>query len=289
VIENGADRELGKHLHEAERRIFENPGYLEYLRCAAFRQTLTAVFVANWKELLELLERAASDVGLAIELVQNVHRPDVRDEFQAETVQRLHNYVAGAMTLVDHSRRIMRGRSGPIPDEFAKRKQSLLSNPEVTFVQDLRNFTLHRSLPLLAHTLNMTNVNTPDQQITSEVQLSVAELTSWDGWSSSSRRFLKGQGETIVLRHLIRRHGGLVIAINTWLHDTLAVANARALAEVNRLVVERNAVLSGTDAEHAERLTREWTKMRNTPAAQLGDLAPPFGSGDLGEGDVSRE
>ena len=121
-------------VQEAERRIFEHPGYLELVRCETLRRTLTAVFVPNWQELLALLDRAATDVGLALELIQNVHRPDVRERFEAATVQRLHNYVAGTMTLVDHTRRIMRARSGAIPDEFAKRKALLLANPEVPFV-----------------------------------------------------------------------------------------------------------------------------------------------------------
>jgi hypothetical protein len=276
VTGNYADRDLSEQLRAAERRLFEHPGYKEYLLCKAFQETLTAVFVPNWRELLALLERGATDLGLAMELIQNVHSPDVREEFQAETVQRLHNYVAGTMTVVDHSRRIMRGRSGPMSEEFASKKEKLLANSELSFVQDLRNFTLHRSLPQLAHTLSINDVNTPEQQFTSEVELSVAELLAWHGWSSSSRRFLKGQGEAVVLRPVIRLHGELVVAINTWLHDELARVNKEALAEVNRLVVERNAVLSGIDAEQAERLTWEWTKLRKTPTSQLGEFPPIF-------------
>jgi hypothetical protein len=274
TMSEDAEQGLRERVQEAERRIFEHPGYLELVRCETLRRTLTAVFVPNWQELLALLDRAATDVGLALELIQNVHRPDVRERFEAATVQRLHNYVAGTMTLVDHTRRIMRARSGAIPDEFAKRKALLLANPEVPFVQDLRNFTLHRSLPFLGHTLSLSNVNTPGQQMECEVELSVAELAASDGWSPSSRAYLLAQDKAVALRPVIRRHGEFAAAINSWLHDALAKANEQALADVNRLVVERNAILSGTDAATAARLTQHWTRLRQTPAAeQSGDVA----------------
>jgi hypothetical protein len=279
------ESDFGEPLRDAERLVSAHPGYREYVLCEAFRQTLDSVFLRNWRELTALLERAASDVNLAIELFQNMHRPDVREDFEAETAQRLHNYVAATMTMVDHSRRIMRGRNGPIAEEFVERKRALLTNSEVPFVRDLRNFTLHRSLPFLGNTVRMTDLNTPGQTITAEVELSVADLNAWDGWTAPARAFLDLQGEAVVLRPVVRRHGELVAALNAWLYNSLAKANVGALAEVNQLAVERNAVLTGTDLAEAERLTAEWTRLRQTrPSEQSSDpiasciLRPP----DLG-------
>ncbi|HEY3947357.1 MAG TPA: hypothetical protein VGL78_19180 [Solirubrobacteraceae bacterium] len=78
-----------------------------------------------------------------------------REELLAEVTQRLHNYVAGTMTLVDHSRRLLRGRSGAVVDEFGAKLASVVENPEILFVRDLRNFMLHGSLPLIAHRLRL--------------------------------------------------------------------------------------------------------------------------------------
>jgi hypothetical protein len=258
---NDSEQGLRERRQQAERRIAEHPGYLEYISYNALGRTLNSVFVPNWRELLTLLARAATDVGLALELAQNVHRSDVRDRFEAEVIQRLHNYVASTMTLVDHTRRIMRDRSGMIAEEFVRRKSLLLANPEVPFIQDLRNFTLHRSLPLLGHTLSMTNWNTPERQMTSEVELSVAELTAWDGWSSRSRAFLQTQGRAVVLRPVIQRHGEVVSAINSWLLIMLEKANESALEEVNQLIVERNAIVFGTDTATGEFLTQQRTRL----------------------------
>jgi hypothetical protein len=234
---------------------------------------LWAVFFGNLIELLALLERASTDLSLAVELVQNAHRPDVRDKFEAELAQRLHNYVAGTMTLVEHSRRIMRDRAGPTAEEFANKKAELLGNLVVPFIQDLRNFTLHRSLPFFRHNLSITNVGTPEQQFASELRLSVKELLEWDRWSAPSRRFLEEQGDAVALRPVVRQHGELLVAINFWLCHALTEDNKVALAEVDQLVVEYNAALMGTgDIAQAERYTEWWTRMRNTPG---GAMEPP--------------
>lgn len=257
--------DLSDRLKDAERRISEHPGYKAHAANSALLMTINGVFVPNWHELLPLLEQASSNVGLAFELVQNVHRPDVRDQFQAQMTQRLHNYLASAMTLVDHVRRIMAGRDDSISQEFERRKKDMVANLEVPFMQDLRNFTVHRTLPLLAHRVSMTNLNSPDERFESEVELSVSHLLEWDRWSVATRRFLTDQSEVIVLRPIVRTHGQLVLQLNSWLYDELGRANAQALVEVNRLVVERNAVLAGCDIAAAERFTEQWTQRRTEP------------------------
>jgi hypothetical protein len=261
---NEASEELDI-LREVERRITQHPAYKEHGETESLARTINTVFVPNWRELLGLLNQATNDVALAVELIQNMYRPDVRNQFHAQTAQRLHNYTASTMTLVDHVRRIMRGRTGPIAEAFEERKRELLSHPEVPFMQDLRNFTLHRSLPILAHRLSVTNVNAPGQTMDSEVELSVTSLREWDRWTSPSLSFLAQCGEVVVLRPVVQEHGERVLTFNNWLHDELSMANAAGLDELNKLVAARNAALAGTDLPEAERLTQEWTTRRDTP------------------------
>jgi hypothetical protein len=256
-------------LDDLQRRIQEHPAHVEYWRCQGLKQTLN-VFQVNAGELMALLEQAATDAELAMELVQNVRPPEARDAFRLAVLRELHNYVASAMTLVDHSRRMMRDRSGPIADELEARKEAFLANPEVKFVQDLRNFTLHRELPPLGHRVSMQNLNTPDATMVSEVQLSVESLSSWDGWAPTSVEFLNQQGDAVELRQVIERHRELVIEINAWLLNELVDANADSLDEVNELIVERNAVLAGVSIEEARQTTEEVTRQRTLPAADEG-------------------
>lgn len=234
-----------RKLQEAERRIFEHPGYLEHLECEALRMILADVFVVNGRDLMRLLNLASNNETIALELMQNVRPPVVRERFEAEIRRRLHNYVAGTMTLVDHTRRIMRPRTGSVVEEFNERRKEILRHPEVLFMQDLRNYTLHHSLPFLGHRFSITNVNKPDQTMESEIELSVPDLLAWDKWSASSRTFLLENGNMITLREIVLRHYQLVYALNAWLVDSMARANEEALVEVNRLIQRRNAVSSG--------------------------------------------
>jgi hypothetical protein len=104
----------------------------------------------------------------------------------------------------------------------------------------------------------------PGVLATSEIQLSVQQLAAWDGWSAPARRFVESQGQVLVLRPVIAIHAELTVELNLWLYDQLAAANEPALSEVNRLVVERNAILGGMDLEEATRVTEEWTKRRES-------------------------
>ncbi len=245
-------------LREAERRIFEHPGYRQYAELRALERSITAVFVPNLEELSALLEAASTDESLAFELIQNVREPLIRERFHAVTTQRLHNYLASVQSLVDHVRWLMRKRAGSIAEDFERRKQDLLRNSEVPFMVDLRNFTLHRTLPFLAHRLEITNVNTPEQTMESEVELSVAQLLEWAGWSGPTRTYLEAQGDAMVLRPVVKKHGELVLGLNAWLHNGLSRANEEALKEVNGLIVARNAILVGGDTAEAERISRKW-------------------------------
>ena len=114
--------------------------------------------------------------------------------------------------------------------------------------------------------MRWTKLNTPEAAVESEVQLSVADLTSWEGWSPPARASIDRQGEAVLLRPVIKRHGDPVVEINAWLLSALAQANVDELAEVNKIVVERNALLNRIDIEEATRLTEEWTPRRETPA-----------------------
>ena len=259
-----SNEDVGAALEVAQRRIVEHPGYLEKQLYDGIARTVYAVLVPNRDELLGLLDRAASDADLAVELFQNVRRPVVRTRFEGAVMRALHNYVASAMTLVDHTRRVMRDRSGPIVEDFKLRRQDVVANPEVPFIQGLRNFVLHHSLPFVGHQVRVQPE--PNVIATSEIQLSVRELAQWEGWSASTRAFIESHGEALTLRPIIRSHSELVVELNLWLYRQLADANADALAEVNELVVQRNAILGGLDMEEARSVTEEWTRRRQDPA-----------------------
>ncbi len=255
--------ERQERLRAAERRIFEHPAHKAYLECLAFERTIT-VFTANLRELMALLDQAATDHGLAFELIQNVHKPVVRDGFNALVTQRLHNALASTGSVADHAIRIRRKRAGELAAEYDRRLADLRKHPEIAFIRRLRDYTLHRELPFLGHTLTLNAINTPGQTMQSEVELSVSELLQWKKWGTVLEAFLQHHGRGLPLRSVLRRHGDLVTAFNIWWLTELANENAPRMDELNELVVARNAELSGDDLETARHRTDELTAQRAT-------------------------
>jgi hypothetical protein len=263
VKDTQPDNPNATRLEVAQRRIVEHHGYKEKELYDGLARTMYAVFVPNRDELIALLDRAKSDPDLAIELFQNMWRPSVRMQFEGVVMRALHNYVASAMALVEHTRRIMRDRSGPIVNEFERRKLALLENPEIQFIQNLRNYVLHRSLPFIGHQVRIQPA--PGIDATSEIRLSTRELRASDKWSAAARRLIDSNEDEMELRPIVDVHAALVIDLNEWLIEALSRANSGALAEVNRLVDESNAILCGVDIDEARQITAAITAKRKQP------------------------
>lgn len=260
----------------AEARLAAHPGYRGFQDQLAFMTTLDGVFWPNYRSLKSLLDQAATDRGLGIELIQNVYDDAVARQFNAEASRRLHNYVAATMSLVEHSRRLMRDRDDDVSRAWDERRADLLTNGEVPFMIDLRVFIQHRALPVLAHSLHIGNPNSADETWESEVELGRERLLKWDGWKAAARQFLTAQDEAIKLRSLVATHADVVYQANAWLLRLLLDDNRVALADANRLVIERNQAMLGCTYEDAEAFTLKMSAERQQPRP---DRKPPTTTG----------
>ncbi len=257
------DETLDKDLRAIESRIARHPGYLNYAQATTLLATIKHVVEPNWRELLAVLDAPNATPMLALELVQNVRKPVIRDKFRATLDQKLHNYLASAFTLVDHVRRIVEARNDEPVEKMLAAKPELLANPEVPFMQDLRNFTLHRTLPVTSSRVNVTAPNQADMKMESFIELSVPSLLEWKKWTSASKAFLADQGDAVNLRPVAAKHGELILTFNTVFFNNLEAANAAHLDGLNELMTQRNALLIGGSIEDATRLTDAWTRRRS--------------------------
>lgn len=130
------------------------------------------------------------------------------------------------------------------------------------FIKNLRNFVLHHAHPFLGHTVTVAGQS---GQIAGEIELSQTDLLTWDKWSSAARAFIRDQPEQIPLRPIVQHHAKRMLELHNWLHDRLAIANRPTLEDTNRLVDERNAILTGLDPDAAHGLSEAMTRIRNSP------------------------
>jgi len=238
-------------IREAQARFHAHPGYREHMRIRAFTVTLVEVFEPNYADLIEILEGVASGSDLAVEMIENITSAQVGAGVASRFNRHLHNYVAGASSLIDHARRMTRDRDDAVTREYEKRKAQVIVNPEIPFIVGLRNLSLHRSLPIIGYTLSMTQTGLER----SEVELSVADLLDSDRWNGTMREYISAFGERLPVRPVVTRHHELVLDLNSWLINELQGANRVPLVEANELLVAINAAIMGVDLETARTRT----------------------------------
>lgn len=245
---------------------------LAHFEIEAFGRSITGVFWPNYLELKALLDQASSDLRLAIELSQNVHEDSVRVSFVGAVSQRLHNYLASTMSLVDHARRLMRDQPETFNTMWSARVARLQTHGEVPFMMSLRVYAQHRALPPVSHYFSMTSAPSTGSNWTCEIELGTAELLKWDGWKADARAFLMAQGDAVNLRTVTATHSALVYEANVWLHDELVRRNVGPLAEANQLKTEMVAAQFGISVADASAYLKRITEEAQQPARKMPGL-----------------
>jgi len=250
------EEERLRAIEEAEAALRNHPGFERRLGLEALWTSIDHVMLPNLGELVALLRQPAHDEDLFAELIQNVRPPEVRERYQAEITRRLANYVASALALVDHVRALTSGSEALYIEEFRRRRAAIAREPEIGFVQELRNFTLHYQLPVFAH---RAAIHTREEEQTTEfaVTLLTASLRRWDGWTSKSEQLLAQNPEYIDLLPLVERHGQLMMELNTWIHDRMQEDFDPIRRELNDLVRRYNAMLFGVPEEEVDAFIRQ--------------------------------
>lgn len=153
------------------------------------------------------------------------------DESEIINVMRLvHNYLASSKTLIDHTRRIVRDLCAEIPflDEYnARVHECFVGNPLSHFVQDLRNLSLHRSIPLRGPTVAMEF----DGTISGYYKLDRESLSEWNGWSRPAQQYLAEVNGHLLVNDLVYAYHNLICGFHRWLEVRLREVFAAEIQE----------------------------------------------------------
>lgn len=239
--------DFDERLRVLRLEIAQHPGTVANVEWEGVAASL-GVFAGNARELAELLRSAATDVELAIELVQNVRPDAVRQQFQVELRRRLHNYAASAGSLVDHTRRLVSRyeTDTEFRRNYEHQKDAVAAAPVTAFFNDLRNFILHRRLPFLGHRMSFSGPAADDQYFESTVTIGAAGLLEWDGWSAAARDYIRAapDGE-INLLEAMEAHGQIIRGLYGWLLPQFEALHSAEVNAANELVGLYNRLLSG--------------------------------------------
>jgi hypothetical protein len=165
--------------------------------------------------------------------IWEVSKRHLLDAALLEITRMFHNYLASAKTYVDHTRLVIRAwyrESEFYPDYTREIEQRFTENPVSSFIQHLRNYSLHYSLPLsgASWTYNL-DPETQDPTLITEAFLYTEDLLIWDGWKKLSKSYLEEAGDRINILRVSRDYTTSILDFHEWLHSRLSSLHAEEL------------------------------------------------------------
>jgi hypothetical protein len=175
------------------------------------------IFDKNYAELKALLEFFINDPK-SFPLTFQRNR-DKLEELQLDILRRLHNFVASALTLIDHTRiyyRELYGDTDKFPDYLPRLSNEFEKDPLSQFVKCLRIYCQHYAPPNII--VEESLIENPDgtPKIEKKVLLRTEDLISFDRWNSTAREYLNKPDKQIDLLEIIDLYRTKVINFYLW-------------------------------------------------------------------------
>jgi hypothetical protein len=241
---------LEHELFELSEQIKATEGHRIQAKIRALRSSYY-VFEGNYR----VLGKALSYFGRE-EVFMDLWREDNRtrlESFLDEVTRLLHNFLAGAQSLVDHTRvfkdKMYKGH-GFKKVYQDKVDRDLKHSPIVCFVQDLRNYVLHKQLPIASATLSIKGGGGTITAFDSTVKLDVNELREWNKWKPESRVYLDSLDDKVQIREVVEMYEGAIRAFYQWFGEQQAQVHLSEFAELGRLETRYEQVY--------EQVRQEW-------------------------------
>lgn len=218
--------------------ILSSPGTAHISRTHGRTFSLN-IFRRNAQELLAATRNVRDpEQGLQLIAMNN----EAGQQAHREINRFVHNFVASAMTLVEHTRNFMRENYGDtsVKRDYDERvKASFASVPVAQFVQDLRNYMLHRSLPQSQMFMHFDNGGAKQRgsepKLETGVRYESAALLEWDGWGAPARTYIESSREHIEIHTFAETYLESVLAFHEWLDTALNEFHAGDLAKLKEL------------------------------------------------------
>ena len=171
------------------------------------------IFRGNFAELDQILQKHSR---LDPRYHGAANREHLQEEFK-EIARLLHNYCASVMSLVDHTRRVAKKvLSGKSLKAYQSEIEVRYKCSDLhQFLQDLRNFFTHHSIPPISFVVR----NDPKLGPRTGIELPTKLLVEYPGWKKESRDFILHHKDGIFLDEIIHEYGSNVEDFLHWLDN----------------------------------------------------------------------
>lgn len=206
---------VGKSILDLQDELKEMPEFkvLETIRHFSYS---IDIFRGNFDQLRELLE--FHNDPIKSQELHTVNNREILHAFHTEIARLLHNYVAAAFSLIDHTRKHynqLYKSTQKFPDYQAEIEKRFIKDPLSNFIKELRQFVQHYKLPEL---YSQTKFRQNPPEFKRNLKLRIEDLRSFN-WNSNSLTFLNNQLEDIDLLELTNSYFNTVHDFYAWFND----------------------------------------------------------------------
>jgi hypothetical protein len=173
--------------------------------------------VAQYKSLVASLQDPAISLP-----IMDVRNQDAHDDLLSEAERMLHNVLTAMSTRVDQQRRFMEKYfqdDSILMKEYGERIASAFAvSPEAAFLKGMRNYITHTQLPVAQSRQTLGR-----EAFSITFILPSKPLLTWDGWNSSMRAWIVGQGEAVAIVDVVDVYARLAGELDKWLFNRIGL------------------------------------------------------------------
>jgi hypothetical protein len=225
----------GEQLWKEGESLRASPGWLIYNQLRE-QQFTFGLHAANYTQLkassADLVGDSDERAKQIIELWDARHRERITAVLN-ETCRLLHNFLASAKMLVDHTRIHARGLYGDhaFMSEYDERVAELAKQPLCRFVQQLRDYNLHYRFPIVQCTMHVENPNAGGIP-TNRIIVDLPAVRHWDNWSPEALTYIDSADENPSVADVAEGYMEHILRFYLWMWNREREIWAKELNEV---------------------------------------------------------
>ncbi len=226
---NEEDLSKGRRIVELGDEIEQLPGFKLYRDQQGLDITLY-IFHKNFTDLSNIITFITADPrGAMLFTVENRHK---LEEFGYDVICRIHNYVAAAKSLVDHTHNLygkLYKDNNLFPEYQERIDNDFKYDPLSKFVQDLRRYCQHFKSPIVMFRTTLYSNGSPIHS----VSIPLDELQAFKDWSAPAKKYLRTIQEKVDVLEVATAYRDKVIAFHNWFRSRQEEIHANELKELD--------------------------------------------------------
>ncbi len=172
------------------------------------------VFYGNYIVLIKYLE-PLQDPKESLKKYNSYERKNLEDLID-ETSRLFHNFIASTESLLDHTDKMIDKLYSQLRKEYDEKKEEYIRSKSISkFTRDLRQYTLHYTLPIQELQISFL------EDIDFSMKINIEYLEKWSGWSKKSKSYFQGLGESLSVLDLVNDYFVLIQKFYDWLTTKL--------------------------------------------------------------------